>query len=143
MVFIVSTTGDGEPPDNALQFVKRIKKKNLASDHYKHLRYALLGKSRRGARLVASRRSAGAAKGSSFAQFILVNNYNAWHSAGVYSASSSWLQTFSSISFLPAPALGDTNYANFCNCGKTIERRLQELGARQFYATGYADDGVG
>ena len=44
---------------------------------------------------------------------------------------------------LPAPALGDTNYANFCNCGKIIERRLQELGAKQFYATGYADDGVG
>lgn len=44
---------------------------------------------------------------------------------------------------LSAPALGDTNYANFCNCGKTIERRLQELGAKQFYATGYADDGIG
>ncbi|XP_041817222.1 methionine synthase reductase isoform X2 [Chelmon rostratus] len=82
VVFIVSTTGDGEPPDNALQFVKRIKKKTLSTDHYKHLCYALL-------------------------------------------------------------ALGDTNYANFCNCGKTIERHLQELGAKQFYATGYADDGVG
>ncbi|XP_069561593.1 LOW QUALITY PROTEIN: methionine synthase reductase [Brachyistius frenatus] len=82
VVFIVSTTGDGEPPDNALQFVRRIKKKTLSTDHYKHLCFALL-------------------------------------------------------------ALGDTNYANFCNCGKTIERRLQELGAKQFYATGYADDGVG
>ncbi|XP_041670119.1 methionine synthase reductase isoform X2 [Cheilinus undulatus] len=82
VVIIVSTTGDGEPPDNALQFVKHIKKKTLPPDHYKHLCYALL-------------------------------------------------------------ALGDTNYANFCNCGKTIERRLQELGAEQFHPTGYADDGVG
>ncbi|XP_038144975.1 methionine synthase reductase isoform X2 [Cyprinodon tularosa] len=82
VVFVVSTTGDGDPPDNALQFVKRIKKRTLSPDHYKHLLYTLL-------------------------------------------------------------ALGDTNYANFCNCGKTIERRLQELGAKQFYQTGYADDGVG
>ncbi|XP_074549213.1 methionine synthase reductase isoform X2 [Halichoeres trimaculatus] len=82
VVFIVSTTGDGEPPDNALKFVKNIKKKTLPTDHYTHLCYALL-------------------------------------------------------------ALGDTNYANFCNCGKTIERRLQELGGKQFYATGYADDGTG
>lgn len=43
MVFVVSTTGDGDPPDNALQFVKRIKKRTLSPDHYKHLLYTLLG----------------------------------------------------------------------------------------------------
>uniref|UniRef100_A0A4W4DU58 Methionine synthase reductase n=1 Tax=Electrophorus electricus TaxID=8005 RepID=A0A4W4DU58_ELEEL len=82
VVFIVSTTGDGEPPDTALRFVRKIKNRSLTGDHFSHLRYALL-------------------------------------------------------------ALGDTNYANFCNCGKTIDRRLQELGAKHFYATGLADDGTG
>lgn len=45
VVFIVSTTGDGEPPDNALKFVRHIKKKTHSGDHYKHISYALLGKS--------------------------------------------------------------------------------------------------
>ncbi|NXU56163.1 MTRR reductase, partial [Turnix velox] len=39
--------------------------------------------------------------------------------------------------------LGDSEYAFFCNGGKTVDRRLQELGAQHFYATGLADDCVG
>ncbi|XP_028812932.1 methionine synthase reductase-like isoform X2 [Denticeps clupeoides] len=82
VVFVVSTTGDGEPPDTAVPFVRRIKKKTLRRERFARLCYALL-------------------------------------------------------------ALGDTNYANFCNCGKTIDKRLQELGGKRFYATGHADDAVG
>ena len=117
----MSTTGDGEPPDNALGFVKRIKRKTLASDHYKHLCYALLGKSYyEAARLLFFQ---GLSLQNIFVQCLL-----------------SYHLLFFCLSIL---ALGDTNYANFCNCGKTIEQRLQELGAKQFYPTGYADDGVG
>ncbi|KAI9346626.1 hypothetical protein BDR26DRAFT_855855 [Obelidium mucronatum] len=40
-------------------------------------------------------------------------------------------------------ALGDTNYTNFCQTGKRIERRLLELGAATFVAKGLADDATG
>lgn len=82
VVFVVSTTGEGDPPDTMLKFMRRLKKKTLPSDHLKECQYALL-------------------------------------------------------------ALGDTNYTNFCNNGKTLDRRLLALGAKQFYNSGYADDAVG
>ncbi|XP_069075814.1 methionine synthase reductase [Pleurodeles waltl] len=40
-------------------------------------------------------------------------------------------------------ALGDSEYTFFCNGGKIIDKRLQELGAQHFCDTGYADDCVG
>lgn len=39
--------------------------------------------------------------------------------------------------------LGDTNYNNFCNGGKTLNDLLTKLGAKSFYPSGYADDAVG
>ncbi|XP_075272911.1 methionine synthase reductase isoform X3 [Opisthocomus hoazin] len=39
--------------------------------------------------------------------------------------------------------LGDSEYTFFCNGGKTVDQRLQELGAQHFYDTGLADDCVG
>ncbi|XP_052015742.1 methionine synthase reductase [Apodemus sylvaticus] len=39
--------------------------------------------------------------------------------------------------------LGDSEYTYFCNGGKVIDKRLQELGAQHFYDTGHADDCIG
>jgi methionine synthase reductase len=80
-VIVVSTTGDGDPPDTAGRFWRKLKR-NTQPNLLKSLQYALLG-------------------------------------------------------------LGDTNYTNFCNMGKMLNKRLLELGATPICDTGYADDGVG
>ncbi|NXL28395.1 MTRR reductase, partial [Glaucidium brasilianum] len=82
VVIVISTTGNGDPPDTARKFVKKIQDTTLPADHFAHLQYGLLG-------------------------------------------------------------LGDSEYTFFCNGGKTVDRRLQELGAQHFYDTGLADDCVG
>lgn len=82
VVFVVSTTGEGDPPDTMCKFMRRLKKKTLPGTHLEKLHYTLL-------------------------------------------------------------ALGDTNYTNFCNNGKALDKRLLQLGAQKFYDTGYADDAVG
>ncbi|XP_061043630.1 methionine synthase reductase [Eubalaena glacialis] len=82
LVVVVSTTGNGDPPDTARKFVKAIQDKTLPGDFLAHLWYGLLG-------------------------------------------------------------LGDSEYTYFCNGGKIIDKRFQELGAQRFYDTGHADDCVG
>ncbi|CAI2339692.1 unnamed protein product [Caenorhabditis sp. 36 PRJEB53466] len=42
-VIVVSSTGDGDAPDNAARFVRRINRKILANDFMKNLDYAILG----------------------------------------------------------------------------------------------------
>ncbi|CAJ0578195.1 unnamed protein product, partial [Mesorhabditis spiculigera] len=42
-VIIVSSTGDGDPPENAARFLRRISRRTLADDFLKNVTYALLG----------------------------------------------------------------------------------------------------
>ena len=44
VVIVTSTTGDGEPPDTALKFMRRLRKKTLPGTYLAHLNYALLGR---------------------------------------------------------------------------------------------------
>ena len=39
--------------------------------------------------------------------------------------------------------LGDTNYDKFCYMGKSIDKRMSELGAKRLVEVGCADDAVG
>lgn len=80
-VIICSTTGNGDPPENAEAFWRFIRK-NHPKDFLKGKKFAVLG-------------------------------------------------------------LGDTNYENFCNMAKQIDKRLTQLGAEPFVNKGMADDAVG
>lgn len=43
IVIVVSSTGDGDPPENSARFLRRISDKNLKEDYFKGLTYAILG----------------------------------------------------------------------------------------------------
>mmetsp|Transcript_1356 Transcript_1356/g.4068 ORF Transcript_1356/g.4068 Transcript_1356/m.4068 type:complete len:629 (+) Transcript_1356:334-2220(+) len=81
-VFVVSTTGDGDPPQNASAMLRFLRKKTHPKGLLEGFDYAVLG-------------------------------------------------------------LGDTNYTNFCNGSKRLEKALKNLGAKNIYYRGEADDEVG
>ncbi|RIB11914.1 hypothetical protein C2G38_2202195 [Gigaspora rosea] len=52
-------------------------------------------------------------------------------------------KTYLSHSKFSILGLGDTNYSNFNNTAKRLEKKLLDLGGTSFYNTGLADDAVG
>ena len=81
-VLVLATTGDGDAPVNAEEFVRFLRRRTHAKDFLTSMRVAVLG-------------------------------------------------------------LGDTNYDKFCNCGKTVAKRLGELGAKFLLPPTYADESMG
>jgi sulfite reductase alpha subunit-like flavoprotein len=82
LIVVCSTTGNGDPPENAELFFRFIKKKTNSQELLKNTKFAVLG-------------------------------------------------------------LGDTNYDNFCQMGKLIDKQLHWLGGKSFVEKGLADDAVG
>ncbi|TPX58123.1 hypothetical protein PhCBS80983_g03352 [Powellomyces hirtus] len=83
LIIVASTTGDGDPPDNATKFWRFLRRaKGADLEAFKSKRYAVLG-------------------------------------------------------------LGDTNYSNFCNTSKRLEKKMNDLGAVAFTKSGFADDATG
>eukprot|EP00698_Gefionella_okellyi_P021874 TRINITY_DN7168_c0_g2_i2.p1 TRINITY_DN7168_c0_g2~~TRINITY_DN7168_c0_g2_i2.p1 ORF type:complete len:600 (+),score=119.08 TRINITY_DN7168_c0_g2_i2:195-1994(+) len=81
VVFVASTTGQGDPPDHAVKFW-RYMKRTLPDKALANVSFTVLG-------------------------------------------------------------LGDSNYDNFCNMGKLLDQRLEELSGHRFYPLGKADDATG
>lgn len=79
---VCSTTGNGDSPDNADKFWRKIKKRTIAKDTFEGLPFCVL-------------------------------------------------------------ALGDTNYDKFCYMGKSIDKRMKELGGHCFFDIHCADEATG
>lgn len=82
VVVVCSTTGNGDPPDNAAKLWRFIKRRTHPKDFMANIVFTVLG-------------------------------------------------------------LGDTNYDKFCYMGKSIDKRLHELGAQRFYDMCAADEAMG
>ncbi|GLD92694.1 hypothetical protein PINS_up001273 [Pythium insidiosum] len=82
VVVVCSTTGNGDPPDNAAKLWRFLKRRTQPKDLLQHVVFTVLG-------------------------------------------------------------LGDTNYDKFCYMGKSIDKRMTELGAQRFYDMCAADEAMG
>ena len=82
ILVVVSTTGNGDAPENASRFVRFLKRKTTSPDTFQNCAFGVL-------------------------------------------------------------ALGDTNYDQFCNSGKTIDKRLKELGGHRAKDLACADEATG
>ena len=81
IIVVCSTTGNGDAPENANQFWRKIKNRSLPKDLFSTIRYTVLG-------------------------------------------------------------LGDTNFDKFCQMGKNLDKRFEELGAKRFLKLQCLDDAV-
>ena len=43
VIIVCSTTGEGDPPDNASRLYRRLKSKKHGADHLAHIKYTVLG----------------------------------------------------------------------------------------------------
>ncbi|KAJ0394625.1 hypothetical protein P43SY_006462 [Pythium insidiosum] len=82
VVVVCSTTGNGDPPDNAAKLWRFLKRRTQPKNLLQHVVFTVLG-------------------------------------------------------------LGDTNYDKFCYMGKSIDKRMTELGAQRFYDMCAADEAMG
>ena len=122
VVMVCSTTGDGDPPDNATKFARFLKKQPDGS--LAHLQYTMLGT------------DGSPARSSPSPSLLVPQPHPRPRPRDLAPRPSPRSPTSPS-------ALGDTNYENFANGGKRISARVKELGAREFYPRGVADDAVG
>jgi methionine synthase reductase len=79
IIILCSTTGNGDSPDNACNFWKKIKNRSIERNYFGNVDYIVLG-------------------------------------------------------------LGDTNFSNYCQIGKMIDKRISELGGNRLFELTCIDD---
>ncbi len=116
-MFVLSSTGEGEPPDNARSFWRFLVRKTHPKDLMARLKFTILGSASfpPPCALLAS------PSASPCSLVVMTIGGDDTTGAG----------------------LGDTNYETYQQMPRRLEERLLELGAACFYKRGEADDATG